>query len=199
MPTTSTELLLGKVGTMVTAIERLLLFSPLLFLGLLAPIVAWLIIRMTTIQQKPRPRQREVKSEKPFVTPLPQPQSAEPNSMPPKLYRPFRHGPNPITMGIRKLDRNNWIEMDSYFLRYHETKASELKKDFREHVKYVDNAVTRDACFELNEELVRYLVHRYPDVYRLKAGKVHNSLTGEEFSFPAGTVNFFFSLCNVRS
>ena len=72
------------------------------------------------------------------------------------------------------------------------------EKDFKGHVKYVDNAVTRDACFELNEELVWYLVHRYPNVYRLKAGKVHNSLTGEEFSFPAGTVNFFFSLCNVR-
>lgn len=116
---------------MVTATEPLLSFNPLFFLGLLASIVAWLIIRMTTIQQKPRPRQREVKSEKRFVTPLPQPQSAEPNSMPPKLYRPFRHGPNPITMGIRKLDRNNWIEMDSYFLRYHETKASELRERFQ--------------------------------------------------------------------
>lgn len=166
MPTTSTEPLLGKAGTMVTATELPLLFNPLLFLGLLASIFAWLLIRVITIQQKPRPRQKEVKSEELFVTPLPQPQSVEPNSMPPKLYRPFHHGPNPITMGIRKLNWNNWIEMDSYFLRYHETKALELKKYFKEHVKYVDNAVTRDACFELNEELVRFLVHHDSYLFR---------------------------------
>ncbi|KAJ5911415.1 uncharacterized protein N7473_000718 [Penicillium subrubescens] len=90
-------------------------------------------------------------------------------------------------MGIRKLSWDNWIEMDSYFLRYHDMKASELKKDFNAHVKYVDNAMTRDACFELYEELVRYLTHRYPKVYRLEGGKVYNSLTKENFPFPAST------------
>ncbi|GLI72179.1 hypothetical protein PoHVEF18_000349 [Penicillium ochrochloron] len=37
-------------------------------------------------------------------------------------------------MGIRKLSWDNWIEMDSYFLRYHAMKVSELKKDFNAHV-----------------------------------------------------------------
>lgn len=97
-------------------------------------------------------------------------------------------------MGIRKLGWDNWIEMDSYFLRYHDMKAAELKKEFNEHVKYVDNAATRDACFELNEELVRYLVHRYPKIYRLEGDKVHNSLTGEKFAFPAGRLNPFSPL-----
>jgi hypothetical protein len=95
-------------------------------------------------------------------------------------------------MGIRKLNWDNWIEMDSYFLRYHDMKASELKKDVNAHVKYVDNAVTKDACFELYEELVRYLTHRYPKIYRLRGGKVHNSLTEEIFPFPASMTNHVF-------
>ncbi|KAJ5678576.1 uncharacterized protein N7477_004209 [Penicillium maclennaniae] len=171
---------------MITAADLRLPTSPLPFLGLLVSILTWLFTRWP-IQQKSRPQQMKEKAEEPFVTPLPNSQSADPDSTSPRLYRPFRHGPNYITMGIRKLNWNNWIEMDSYFLRYHDMKASELKKDFKEHVKYVDNALTRDACFELNEELVRYLVHRYPNIYRLEGGKVHNSLTGEEFAFPAAT------------
>ena len=70
----------------------------------------------------------------------------------PQLYRPFRHGPNHVTMGIRKLDWNNWIEMDSNFMWFHDTKVSELEKDIDAHVQYVDNAVTRDACFEVLED-----------------------------------------------
>ncbi|KAL4769373.1 hypothetical protein BDW60DRAFT_218958 [Aspergillus nidulans var. acristatus] len=127
-----------------------------------------------------------VSSREPFVTPVPEPDlDFDPVARTPKPYRPFRHGPNFITMGIRKMDWNNWIEMDSYFLRYHETKAAELKKDFNEHIKYVDNEVTKHACFELYEELVQYLVHRYPKVFRLSANTVHNALTGETFRFPA--------------
>ncbi|KAL3430196.1 hypothetical protein BDV09DRAFT_189470 [Aspergillus tetrazonus] len=123
-----------------------------------------------------------------FVTPVPEPDlDFDPVARTPKLYRPFRHGPNFITMGIRKMDWNNWIEMDSYFLRYHETKAAELKKDFDEHIKYVDNEVTKHACFELYEELVQYLVHRYPKVFQHSANTVHNALTGETFRFPAQT------------
>src|SRR5699024_7278290 len=89
-----------------------------------------------------------------FITPLPDPDVHDPTTASPKLYRPFRHGPSFVTMGIRKLDWNHWIEMDSYFLRYHEMKASELRKDFKAHVKHVDNTMTKDACFELYEELV---------------------------------------------
>ena len=47
----------------------------------------------------------------------------------PKLYRPFRHGPNFVTMKIRKMNWNQWIEMDSNFLPFHDKKISELEKD----------------------------------------------------------------------
>ncbi|CAG7561884.1 unnamed protein product [Fusarium equiseti] len=103
----------------------------------------------------------------------------------PQLYRPFRHGPNHVTMGIRKLDWNNWIEMDSNFMWFHDTKVSELEKDIDAHVQYVDNAVTRDACFEVLEELTAWLTARYPKIFSLEGGKLRNSLTGEVFDYPA--------------
>jgi hypothetical protein len=88
-------------------------------------------------------------------------------------------------MGIRKLDWNDWIEMDSNFLRYHDLKASELKKDFASHVKYLDNPVVRDACFEVYEELNEYLIHRYPKVFQNNGKSLRNTLTGEQHPYPA--------------
>lgn len=87
-------------------------------------------------------------------------------------------------MGIRKLDWNDWIQMDSNFLRYHDLKASELKKDLSAHIQYVDDRVTRDACFEVLEELVRYLPHRYPGVFRHQGNLVENVITKETFALP---------------
>ncbi|KAJ5995559.1 hypothetical protein N7481_002536 [Penicillium waksmanii] len=157
-------------------------------LGILASLLAWLFVKGFAVKNsKIDSQDQKLEEKEAFVTPLPTANLDDPTATSPKLYRPFRHGPNFITMGIRKLGWDNWIEMDSYFLRYHDMKAAELKKEFNEHVKYVDNEATRDACFELNEELVRYLTHRYPKVYRLEEGKVHNSLTSESFAFPAAT------------
>ncbi|KAK5203027.1 hypothetical protein LTR41_011251 [Exophiala xenobiotica] len=90
-------------------------------------------------------------------------------------------------MGIRKLDWNDWIEMDSNFLRYHDLKASELKKDFASHVKCVDNPVVRDACFEVYEELNEYLIHRYPKVFQNDGKSLRNTLTGEQHPYPASS------------
>jgi hypothetical protein len=122
----------------------------------------------------------------PFQTPLPQPvQGYKLELTEPKLYRPFRHGANFITMGIRKMNWNEWIEMDSNFKRYHDTKVSELGKDIDAHVQYVDNDVTRLACFEVLDELTQYLTHRYPDVFQLHGNTIRNLVTGEEFPYPA--------------
>lgn len=88
-------------------------------------------------------------------------------------------------MGIRGLPWNNWIEMDSNFLRYHDLKVSELNRDLYGHVKYVDNAATRAACFEVYEELAQFVSHRYPTVFKLKDNQLFNTETGEIFRFPA--------------
>ncbi|OAA37820.1 hypothetical protein ISF_09905 [Cordyceps fumosorosea ARSEF 2679] len=90
-------------------------------------------------------------------------------------------------MGIRKLDWDSWIEMDSDFLRYHDLKVSELQKNLGAHVQYVDNAVTREACFEVLEELAKYLTARYPKIFQCSDGSLANTLTGETFEYPATT------------
>jgi hypothetical protein len=90
-------------------------------------------------------------------------------------------------MGIRKMDWNEWIEMDSNFISYHDTKVSELEKDVKTRVQHVDNEITRLACFEVLDELTQYLTHRYPDVFQLRNGIIYNTVTGEEFKYPAET------------
>ncbi|KAF4305565.1 hypothetical protein GTA08_BOTSDO06176 [Botryosphaeria dothidea] len=123
-----------------------------------------------------------------FQTPLPLPfNDASPTTSAPHPYRPFQHGPNHITMGIRKLDWNDWIEMDANFLPYHATKVAELEKDLPAHVQCADDERTRDACYETLEELVRFLTHRYPKVFWLDGGRLGNEATGEVFSWPAGS------------
>ncbi|KAK4936117.1 hypothetical protein LTR10_022961 [Elasticomyces elasticus] len=87
-------------------------------------------------------------------------------------------------MGIRKVDWDHLIEMDANFMRYHDLKAQELQKDFNGHVQYLDNPTVRDACIETYEEITMYLTRRYPKVFQLKGGFVHNVATGEQFAFP---------------
>jgi hypothetical protein len=122
----------------------------------------------------------------PFRTPAPKPlEGFKLELTDPKPYRPFRHGPNFVTMGIRKMDWNEWIELDSNYVKFHDTKVSELEKDLDGRIKYVDNEVTRLACHEMLDELVQYLPQRYPDVFQLRDGLIHNSVTNEYFPYPA--------------
>lgn len=88
-------------------------------------------------------------------------------------------------MGIRRLNWDHWIEMDSNFIRYHDLKVSELNKDLHAHVKYVDNATTKAACFEVYDELAQWLTNRYPSVFKLKDNQLFNTATGEIFPYPA--------------
>jgi hypothetical protein len=121
----------------------------------------------------------------PFKTPLPQPLNGFKLELTdPKAYRPFRHGQNFITMGIRKMSWDEWIEMDSNFIRYHDRKVSELEKDIKAHVDYVDNAVTRLACYEVLDELTQYLTHRYPEIFQLRGNTIRNTITKEVFEYP---------------
>ncbi|KAJ4392800.1 hypothetical protein N0V91_011250 [Didymella pomorum] len=90
-------------------------------------------------------------------------------------------------MGIRKMSWDEWIELDSNFLPYHDRKFSELGKDINAHVHYVNNAVTRLVCFEVLEELTRYLTHRYPDVFQLSGNVIRNTVTKKDYPYPASS------------
>lgn len=94
-------------------------------------------------------------------------------------------------MGIKKMSWDEWIEMDSNFVPYHDRKVSELEKDVKAHVDYVDNEVTRLACFEVLDELTQYLTHRYPEIFQLEGNTIRNLVTKEEFQYPAGELHTF--------
>ena len=44
----------------------------------------------------------------------------------PLPYRPFRYGPYNITMGIRKMKWDEWIELDDQYPKYHRRKLERI-------------------------------------------------------------------------
>ncbi|KAK5189190.1 hypothetical protein LTR92_010822 [Exophiala xenobiotica] len=174
------------MSSMILDIGRAKEMNHLFFIVLAGALVSWLVTLFARRTPKAAGQVRPAAvPEALFKTPAPKPLDlSQADLKDPILYRPCRHGPNFITMGIRKVDWDDLIEMDSNFLRYHDLKAQELRKDFKGHIQYLDNANVRDACCETFEEVTMYLTRRYPNIFKLKGGFVHNLATGEQFDFP---------------
>ncbi|KAJ9267121.1 hypothetical protein DTO212C5_6039 [Paecilomyces variotii] len=87
-----------------------------LILILLGPLVYCIWVKISQkVSKIGRTNREKLPAQGQFKTPLPVAlNDFNVESKTPQLYRPFRHGPNFITMGIRKMDWNEWIEMDSY-------------------------------------------------------------------------------------
>ncbi|CAF3352833.1 unnamed protein product [Rotaria sp. Silwood2] len=122
-----------------------------------------------------------------FKAPLPVPYpdwSIE--STRPLLYRPFKYGPDYfITMGIRRLDWNDWIELDNQWIRYHKEKLDRLSQERASHLcKTAPEA--HDAALETMELLSEYLVHRYPSLFQYEFNnnekQIRIKATGEIYS-----------------
>ncbi|KAL4936367.1 hypothetical protein BDV06DRAFT_227963 [Aspergillus oleicola] len=88
----------------------------------------------------------------------------------PISYRPFRYGPKYfITMGLRSMKWDEWIELDNHFPRYHADKTRRLKE--RGEKCYHTHPDAYPAALELLDELAEYLPQRYPTLYtRTKTG-----------------------------
>ncbi|KAF9696465.1 hypothetical protein EKO04_005444 [Ascochyta lentis] len=101
----------------------------------------------------------------------------------PLPYRPFRYGPKyNITMGLRTMHWDDWIELDNEYLKYHSLKASRIAARGEKCCKTAPEA--RGAAIELLEELCGYLPERYPTLFETLngGGKVVKNLeTGEVF------------------
>lgn len=69
----------------------------------------------------------------------------------PQPYRPFKHGPYHITMGLRTMKWDNWIELDNQFLKFHDTKAERIKERGDKCCRTAPEAY--DGAVELLEEL----------------------------------------------
>ncbi|KAI5797670.1 hypothetical protein EDC01DRAFT_33265 [Geopyxis carbonaria] len=121
----------------------------------------------------------------PFTTPTPAPYPDwSLTSTPPLPYRPFRHGPNYfITMGLRKMAWDEWIELDNEFPSYHAQKAARIAE--RGARCCHTDPVALPAAYELLSELAAYLPARYPSLFRRTPRGLDNLHTGESFDIEA--------------
>lgn len=69
----------------------------------------------------------------------------------PLPYRPFKHGPYHITMGLRTMQWDEWIELDNHFLRFHADKAKRIEERGDKCCRTAPEAF--EAALELLEEL----------------------------------------------
>lgn len=98
----------------------------------------------------------------------------------PKPYRPFRHGPYHITMGLRNMNWDEWIELDSHYMKFHTDKANRITERGPK-CSHTEPAAF-DGAVELLEEFCSYLPERYPSLYKQTAVGMDNLLTGEVFN-----------------
>jgi alpha-1,2-mannosyltransferase len=101
----------------------------------------------------------------------------------PLPYRPFRYGPKyNVTMGIRTMEWEKWIELDNEWPSYHQQKIDRIATRGARLVLVDDMA--KDAAQETLELLSKYLTKRYPTLFRYTNDKEEAILileTGEVY------------------
>ncbi|KAF3760743.1 hypothetical protein M406DRAFT_334363 [Cryphonectria parasitica EP155] len=117
-----------------------------------------------------------------FVTPKPAPyQDWSIETTKPLPYRAFRHGPKyNVTMGLRSVQFEDWIQLDNHFPRYHADKARRIAERGEKCCRTAPEAFP--AAVELLEELTEYLPARYPSLYRRTDVGLDNIWSGESFN-----------------
>ncbi|KAH6973078.1 hypothetical protein BKA56DRAFT_593244 [Ilyonectria sp. MPI-CAGE-AT-0026] len=117
-----------------------------------------------------------------FKTPVPTPfpdWSIETTK--PMPYRAFRYGPKyNVTMGLRSIQPEQWIELDNQFPKYHAEKKARIADRGRKCVDTHPDAYP--AAMELLQELVDYLPGRYPTLFKRTAVGIDNIWSGESFN-----------------
>ncbi|MCJ1257008.1 mannosyltransferase [Lignoscripta atroalba] len=98
----------------------------------------------------------------------------------PLPYRPFKHGPYHITMGLRTMKWDEWIELDNHYSKFHADKARRIQQRGSKCCKTAPEAF--DGAVELLEEFCDYLPQRYPSLYQKTLVGMDNILTGESFN-----------------
>lgn len=66
-------------------------------------------------------------------------------------YRPFKHGPYHVTMGLRNMNWDEWIELDKQYLEWHDVKAKRIEERGDQCCRTAPEAY--DGAIELLEEL----------------------------------------------
>ncbi|KDN60086.1 hypothetical protein CSUB01_06352 [Colletotrichum sublineola] len=128
------------------------------------------------VQEKSR------KVSEPWKMPIPSPY---PNwsidNTKPLPYRAFRYGPKyNVTMGLRSIPPEEWIELDNHFPRYHGDKTTRIRE--RGDKCFATSPEAYPAAIELLEELAQYLPARYPTLFKRTAVGLDNIWSGESFN-----------------
>lgn len=63
--------------------------------------------------------------ERPAASPYPDWDAQKTKPIP---YRPFKYGPYHVTMGLRTLEWDEWIQLDNRFLEWHAIKAKRIQE-----------------------------------------------------------------------
>lgn len=86
----------------------------------------------------------------------------------PLPYRPFKYGPDYfVTMGLRRLNLDDWIELDNEWMKFHQEKLIRLNSE-RASRLCKTSSESFDAACETMELLSDYLVHRYPSLFQFE-------------------------------
>ncbi|KIK65692.1 hypothetical protein GYMLUDRAFT_70780 [Collybiopsis luxurians FD-317 M1] len=124
--------------------------------------------------EKNKIKQREWGEWPPVVFPYP-PVKASPSPMElkPIPYRPFRWGAYHVTMGIRDMPWDEWIELDNqmqsyYYIKKHRiaTRGTNVVQILPDRPGIVNSA--SQSAVELAHEFAEYLSKRYPDAFTVK-------------------------------
>lgn len=97
----------------------------------------------------------------------------------PLAYRPFRPKYY-VTMGLRSMPWDSWIELDSEYPKFHARKAERIASRGDKCCHTAPEAF--DGAIELLEEFCDYLPQRYPTLYKKTKVGMDNLLTGETFN-----------------
>ena len=100
----------------------------------------------------------------------------------PLPYRPFRYGPYNVTMGLRTMDWDHWIELDNHYLRFHEDKKRRIEERGAKCCRTDPDPRVFDGAVELFEELTSYLGERYPTMFKKTDVGIDNVVTNESFN-----------------
>ncbi|BDD57242.1 hypothetical protein MPDQ_003346 [Monascus purpureus] len=90
-----------------------------------------------------------------------------------------------VMMDIRRLDEQNWLTVDGKYPDEHKVRTQLLEEKKGQVLQCLPESY--EACLEALEEVVEFLCHRYPNMFKKESnGKtktVHNKMTGEIFAY----------------
>ena len=92
-------------------------------------------------------------------------------------------------MGLRRMDWDEWIELDNHYLEFHADKKRRIAERGHKCCRTDPDPRIWDGAVELLEELAAYLCERYPGMFRKTVCGVDNIVTNESFDVQALACN----------